>query len=93
MQLGHSPIVHVLPAAHGVREVDFPVVAIIHVRQRGSDAALGHHRVSFAEKRFANDADRHARRRRLDGRPQSGAAGADDQHVVFECLVFGHEVR
>src|SRR5262249_43684242 len=31
VQLGHPPVVHVLPAAHGVGEVDLPVVALIDV--------------------------------------------------------------
>src|SRR6185437_9005166 len=31
MNLRHAPVVEVLPAAHGVGEMDAPVVAIVHV--------------------------------------------------------------
>ena len=54
---------------------------------RGGDAALGHDGVGLAEERLADEADRHALRRRLDGRAQAGAAGADDEDVVLVCLV------
>ena len=49
MNLRHAPVVHVLPAAHRVGEMHAPVVAIIHVRQRRRDAALGHAGVGLAE--------------------------------------------
>ena len=64
VQLGHAPVVDVLAAAHGVGEVDLPVVAVVHVGQRRGDAALGHHRVRLAEQRLADEPDRHAGRRR-----------------------------
>jgi hypothetical protein len=57
VQLGHSPIIHVLTAAHGVGEMHFPIVAVIDIGERGRDAALGHHRVRFAEQAFANHPD------------------------------------
>ena len=71
VQLGHSPVVHVLPAAHGVGEMDLPVVAIVHIGQRGRDSAFRHHGMGFAQQRFANHADRHARGRRFDRRAQA----------------------
>ncbi len=49
VQLGHAPIVDVLPAAHGVGEVDLPVVAIVDIGKRGRDPALGHDSVGFAQ--------------------------------------------
>ena len=58
VQLGHPPIVDVLPAAHRVREMHFPVVAIINIGQRRRDAAFGHDGVRLAEKPFANHAYR-----------------------------------
>ena len=90
VQLGHAPVVHVLAAAHGVGEVDPPVVAVVDVGQRRGDAALGHHRVRLAEQRLADQPDRDAGRRRLDRRPQARAAGADHQHVVLVRLIVGH---
>ncbi len=53
VQLGHAPVVEVLAAAHGVGEMDAPVVAIVHVGHGGRDAAFGHDRVGLAEQRFA----------------------------------------
>ena len=90
VQLGHPPIVDVLPAAHRVGEMDLPVVAVVHVGERGGDPAFRHHGVRFAEQRFANHPDRHARRRRFDRRAQTGAARADDEDVVGESFVVGH---
>ena len=62
VQLGHPPIVHVLPAAHRIGEMHLPVVAIINIGQRCCDAAFRHHCVRFAKKTFANHADRNASR-------------------------------
>ena len=63
VQLRHAPIIDVLPAAHGVGEMHFPVVAIIDIGERRRDAAFGHDGVRFAEQRFANHPDRNAGRR------------------------------
>ena len=90
VQLRHAPVVHVLAAAHGVGEMDLPVVAVVDVGQRGGDAALRHHRVRLAQERFADEADRDAGGGGLDGRPEPRAACADDEDVVFVRLVFGH---
>ena len=57
VQFRHAPIVDVLAAAHGVGEMDLPVVAIVHIGERSRDAAFGHHGVRFAEQRFANHPD------------------------------------
>ncbi len=48
VQFGHPPIVDVLPAAHGVGEMDLPVIAVVHVGERGRDPAFGHHGMRFA---------------------------------------------
>ena len=90
VQFCHAPVVDVLAAAHGVRKVDLPAVAVVHIAERGSDAAFGHHGVCLAEKRFADKTDRHTGRRSLDGRPQSCAACSDDKNVVVVSLVFSH---
>jgi hypothetical protein len=93
VQLGHAPVVDHLAAAHGVAEVDLPVVLGPHVTHGGGDAALGHDRVSLAQERLADEADRHALVRGLDGRPQPGAARPDDDDVVLVRLVrwCGHQ--
>ena len=89
VQFGHAPVVEVLAAAHGVGEVDAPVIAVVDVGERRGDAAFGHHGVGFAEQRLADDADLHAGGGGFDGGAQPRAARADDQHVVGVRLVFG----
>ena len=86
VELGHRRVVDVLAAPHGVREVGLPVVAAVHVAEGGGDPALRHHGVRLAEQRLGDEAHAGARRRRLDGRAESGAPGADDQDVVFRYL-------
>ena len=87
VQLGHAPVVHVLTAAHRIGEMHLPVVAIVNIGQRRRDSAFRHHGVRFAEKAFANHADRNASRGSFDCRAQSSAAGANDQYVVLESFV------
>ena len=65
VQFGHAPVVQILAAAHGVGEVDAPVIAVVDIAERRGDAAFGHHGVRFAEQRFADHAHFHARARRL----------------------------
>ena len=83
VQLGHPPGVQVLAAAHGVGEVDLPVVALVDVGQRRRDPALRHHRVRLSQERLAHQPDREACRRGLDGCTQPGSSRADHQHVVL----------
>src|SRR5687767_361047 len=90
VELGHPPVVDVLPAAHCVGEMYSPIVAIIDVRESSRHSALGHHRVRFAEQRLAYKPDANARGGRLNRRAQSGTSGTDDDHVVFVCLVICH---
>ena len=93
VQFGHPPVVDVLAAAHGVGEVHPPAVAIVHVGQRRGDAAFRHDRVRLAEQRLADQADLHAGRRRFDRRAETGAAGANDEDVVFERFEIDHSRR
>ena len=53
VQFGHPPVVEELAAAHGVAEVDLPVVLGVGVAHRRGAAALGHHGVRLAEQRLA----------------------------------------
>ena len=91
VQLSHPPVVDVLATAHRVAEMHAPVVAVVHVRQRRRNAALGHHRMRFSQKRLAHKSDRDARRRGFDRRPETRAACSDHQHIVFVGLVIGHQ--
>ncbi len=90
VELRHAPVIDVLAAAHGVGEMHLPIVPFVHVGQRGRDAAFGHDGVGLAEQALADQAHRDAGRRGLDGRAQAGAAGADDQDVVFDGGILRH---
>ena len=57
VQFGHAVVVEVLAAAHGVAEVDHPVVFGVHVAHRGGHAAFGHDGVGLSQQRLGNDAD------------------------------------
>ena len=87
VELGHSPVVDVLAAAHRVGKMDLPIVAVIDICHRRRHPALGHDGVSLAKQRLADQPDRNARRGCLDSGPRSGAAGTDDEHVVFKCWI------
>ena len=86
VELGHPRVVEHLAADHRVAEVGLPAVAVVDVAERRGDAALGHDRVGLAEERLADEADVRAGLGRLDRRPQSRAAGADDEDVVGVAL-------
>ena len=90
VQLRHAAIVQILAAAHGVGEMDAPVVAIVHVAHGRGHAAFRHHRVRLAQQRFRDHGGLRARGRRFDGRAQSRAARADHQHVVFVNRIIRH---
>src|SRR5215467_4122515 len=87
VQLGHAPVVEHLAAAHGVAEVDLPVVLLPYVAHGGGDAPLRHHGVGLAEEGLADQPRLEPRRPRLDGRAQPGSARSDDQHVVLVAVV------
>src|SRR6185369_9801679 len=91
MQLRHSPVVDVLTSAHRVGEVDLPVVALVHVGERGSDSAFGHYGMSFSQERLAHEPDGHSRGGSFDCGSKACAARPDHQYVVLECLVFSHQ--
>jgi hypothetical protein len=66
VDLRHSPVIHVLAAAHRVGKVHSPIVAVVNVRECGGNATFRHHRVSFAEQRFADESDSRSRLSRFD---------------------------
>ena len=84
MELGHAPVVEVLPAAHGIGEMHAPAVAVVHVGERRRHAALGHDGVRLAQERLRDHGDLGAFGRSRDGRSQSGTSGSNDQDVVIE---------
>jgi hypothetical protein len=48
VQLSHPPVVDVLATAHGVREMDLPIVTIVHIGKRRSNSALSHYGVRLS---------------------------------------------
>ena len=90
VQFRHAPVVQILAAAHGIGEVNPPAVAIVHVAHRRGHPAFGHHRVGFAQQRFRNHADFHARRRRFNRGAQPRASRTHNQHVEFVLLILRH---
>jgi hypothetical protein len=90
MQFRHPPVTQVLTAAHRVGKVNAPAIPVVHISHRRGYAALGHDGVCFAKKRFRNDRDLSASGRNLDGSPQTGTPGSDDQNVVLMRDVLAH---
>src|SRR5690606_24732888 len=79
-------------ALDGVVHVPAPVV-LAHVAERRADAALRRHRVAAGRKHLAQASGRQALLGKAQGRPQTRAAGADDDDVVAvidELVVFTH---
>ena len=95
VELRHAPVVEQLAAAHGVAEVNLPVVLRPHVAHGGGDAALGHDGVRLAQQRLADDGCPGALVVGLDGGAQAGAAGSHHDHVVIVCFVAlaGHQMN
>ena len=82
VDLRHAPVVHVLAAAHGVGKMHLPAVAIVVVGERRCHAAFGHHSVRLAQERLADETNRDAAVRGLDGSAQTRATRPDDEDVV-----------
>jgi hypothetical protein len=93
VELRHAPLVQIAAALHGVAEVNLPVVSGLHVSERGGDTSLGHDGVRLAEERLAHQTHARALGAGLDGRAQTGPAGAYDQDIVLVRLVLdvGHQ--
>ena len=77
----------------GVVEMEAPVV-LAHVAQRSTDAALRRHGVAAGGKDLGDAGGGQALGGHAHGRPQSGATGTDDNHVVLvmnQLVGIGHE--
>ena len=90
VQLRHAPVVQVLPAAHGIGEMNAPVVAIVDIGQSRGNTALGHHGVRFAQQRFADHANFGAVGSGFDRGAQTGPTRTDDQNVIGVAMEFRH---
>ena len=93
VDLRHPPVVDQLAALHGVGEVGLPAVEMVHVGERGGDAALGHHGVGLPEQRLADHGDRAAGLGGGDGPPHARPSGADHQDVRGHLVVALGAVR
>src|SRR6266496_4591491 len=83
MQLCHTPVVQVLPAAHGVGKVDAPAIPVIHVSHRSRYATFRHNCVGFAQQGLRNDRNLYSGGGSLDGGTQTRVSSPDDQNVVL----------
>src|SRR5882762_1255133 len=83
VQLRHAPVVQHFSAAHGVAKMWLPAVRRIHVSHRRRNSALGHHRMRFAQQRFAHHSHRSALPQRFNRGPQSRSPSSHHQHIVF----------
>ena len=86
VQLGHPPLVQELAAAHGVAEVDLPVVAVVGIPEGCGGAPFGHDRVGFAEEGLAHDGRVEPQAGTFDGGAESGPASTDDDDIVVDAL-------
>ena len=83
VDLSHTPVVQQLPAAHGVAKMDFPVVLGVDITHGCGDATFRHDGVSFTEERLADESRSDPLGRRFNSGTETGAAGADDNDVIF----------
>ena len=79
--LGRVLVHQVVATLDGVEHVPLPVVLLL-VPQGGTHAALGGAGVGAGRVELGQDGGVHARLGELEGGPQAGAAGADDEGVV-----------
>jgi hypothetical protein len=90
VQLSHPPVVEHLPAAHGVAEVDLPVVLGVDVPESGGHTTLGHHRMGLAQQGLAHQSGAQPLGIRFDGGSETGATGTDDDDVEVVGFVLRH---
>ena len=88
VKLGHPPLVEKLTAAHGVAEVNLPVVAGVDIAEGRRSTTFSHDRVGLAEERLADDARVEALPGTLDGSAKTSTTGTDDDDVVLDGLHF-----
>ncbi len=81
--LGRVLVDEVVAALDGVEHVPLPVV-LLEVAEGGTHAALGGARVGAGRVELGQDGGVDPGLGQLEGRPQAGAAGPDDQGVVFD---------
>ncbi len=91
VDLSHPPVVEHLAAAHGVAEVNFPVVLRPHAGESRGDATFSHHRVCLAEEGLAHQCRARPHLARFDSRPEPCPTGADDHDVEVVPLGIGHQ--
>ena len=87
VKFSHPPVGEVFAALHRVMEVNLPTVAVVRVGEGRGAAAFGHDGVRLAEQRLGDDRGLRALASGFDGRAQTGATGADDDHVVLMFVV------
>src|SRR6266851_7978880 len=90
MNLSHPPVVQKLPAAHRIAKMRAPIVRLVYIGNRCSDAAFSHDSVRLAEERFTDDTNPYSLTKGVDRRTQASAACPNNQHIMFVCFVLLH---
>jgi hypothetical protein len=86
MKLGHAPVIQVLSATHGVREVYLPAIAIVYIGKCRRNTTFGHYSVGFAKQRPANDGHLYAGIGRFDSSAKARTSGTDYKDIVCVCF-------
>jgi hypothetical protein len=78
----------------GVVHVPAPVI-LAHIAERGGDAALGRDGVAAGREDLGDDGGLQPGFDHADGRAQTGAAGADDDDIIFmlDDRISGHAIN
>jgi hypothetical protein len=84
----HPPIIKEFSSAHGVAEMDFPTVVVIHISHRCGCPTFGHNSVGFTEKRFTDDCGAKACLTRFYCRTQTRSACTNNNNIEAITLKF-----
>ena len=90
VELGHAPVVEHLAAAHGVAEVDLPVVLGVDVAHGGGQPPSAMTVWALPSSDLQTSAVRRPRSSASMAARRPAPAGPDDDDVVVVCLVVGH---
>jgi hypothetical protein len=86
MEFGHAPDIEEFSTPHGITEVDFPMIALIHIGKGSGYASFGHDRMGLPQERFHYDTRAHPPGRRFNGSAEGGSPGPHDKYIVFNGL-------
>ena len=92
MDLGHSPIIEVLPTLHGISEVGFPRVPRVLVAEGRCCPTLGHHGVGLTKHRLTDQCNAYAHGTGLYCCSETSSPSPNHDDIVLMSIVFLHLV-